>query len=260
MSGLVGNSVLAVVGGLNGVATAATDYILVPGSETQRSGGLNRVATILSVLSNTQFTYQTNDFAKYDRYVSSSVGTIIPMTASPAPKGVPGPFSYDVKNGLAVSPTTGTGKLNQVINANNQYNSIQLDTSAIAEPALAFPNQIGYIVINYGYKNQVGPIKYLGRFSETAIRIDPGFKFPSTQTVGSSIYWLSSRSPFIPPTNKLLGNFYVTGSAIGRIAAQDTVNNITAAGTDVKITVDYPSDQGLAQEGLSTSDNTTIFD
>ena len=263
VSGFAGNDTIAVVGGLSGTAnspTIAEDFVIVPGSESQWSGGLNRVTTVLSVPAANKLTYQTNDFAKYDRFVSGTVGTITPMKASPAPKGVPGPFIYDVKQGLSVSPTTATGKLNQVLNPNNQYSTIQLDTSIHIHPALDFPDTAGYIVINYGYANQVGPIKYLGRFSETAIRIDPGFKFPTQQLVGSVIYWLSSRSPFIPPPNKLLGNFYVTGSAAGRIAAIDNVSNILAAGTDVNITVVYPSDIGLGHEGFPDGDNALIFD
>ena len=252
VSNYTGTDTVVIVGGLSGSAnspTIAEDFIIVPGSGSQWSGGLNRVATVLSTPLTTILTYQTDDFANYDKFVSSTVGTITPMKASPAPKGVPGPFTYDVKKGLSVSPSTASGKLNQVLNTNIAYNTIELDTSIHIHPALDFPDLQGFIVINYGYDNQVGPIKYLGRFSETAIRIDPGFKMPSQQLIGSAIYWLSSRSPFIPPKNKLIGNFYATGSAVGRIAAVDNVNKILAAGTDVKMTVKYPGDVGLGGEG-----------
>lgn len=260
VAGFAKNDTIAVIGGLSGTATVTTNFVIVPGSESQYSGGLNRVATVLTTPLANQLTYQTNDFVKYERYMSNVSGIIIPIKASPAPKGIPGPFSYDVKNGLSVSPSTATGTVNQILNANSQYSFINLDTSIDFTPALAFPDTEGYIVINYGYANQVGPIKYLGRFSETAIRIDPGFKFPQTQAVGSVIYWLSGRSPFIPPANKLTGSAFITGSAIGRIAAEDNVNKIIAAGKDVKITVKYPGDVGLGHEGFPTTGSRVLSD
>lgn len=253
------NNTIAIVGGLNGTATIAADYIIVPGSESQRSGGLNGLFTINSVPSANQLTYYSNTYSKYDRFVSATTGDIIPCGAISAPKGIPGPFTYDMKNGLSVAPSV-SGKLNQIINKDNFYSSIELDTGITATPAFNFPNEIGYLVINYGFDNQVGPIKYLGWFDETSLRIDPGFKFPKQIDIGATVYLLSSRGVFEPPSDKLIGNFYATGSAAGRIAAEDNVNKILAGGTDVKINILYPNDKGLGHEGFPVTGPTPLSD
>jgi hypothetical protein len=61
---------------------------------------------------------------------------------------------------------------------------------------------------------------------------------------------LSGRVPFEPAADHLVGNFYVTGTAAGREAARQIINDIVAAGKQVLVTVLYPGDRGLGGEGF----------
>jgi hypothetical protein len=51
----------------------------------------------------------------------------------------------------------------------------------------------------------------------------------------------------------LTGNFYLTSSAAGRIAAADALDDIQAAGIAIERTIIYPADTGLGNAGGPTS-------
>lgn len=242
---------LLVAGGIqNANNTVVLDYVVLPGSDVIWMGGLNRPTSIASVPSATSFTYLTTDNDYRSAYVSAAAGaTVTPSKAQPAPAGVPGPFSYDTKTGLSVTQTVAT--LGQVINGNQSYSTFELDTGSDANPALLFPDQLGYLVFDFGFAGQVGPVKYLGRFDNTALLLDASFKFPISIASGVTVTLLQSNSPFEPPqeANPLPGNLYVTGSAAGRVAAEAALDDIQAAGIQITKTILYPGDRGLGNEG-----------
>lgn len=229
--------------------TGTFDYLIIPNSDAVRAGGVNRQTRVTGVVDGFNFTIATTDYDYKRSFIESGSGvTVTPVAAAPAPTGIPGPFTFDTKNGLAL--TSVEKVLLGQLNKGQRYQSFAMDTGIDSQPALSFPDEIGYVVFDFGFQDQVGPVKYLGRLSASELLLDASFKFPNTILTGTKVTLLSSKSPFVPPVNEHPGNFYVTGSAAGRIAAQKTIEQIVAAGLQVEVDVVYPGDRGLGGEGL----------
>lgn len=253
--GLAATDAFVVVGGLqNANNTTKLNYVIVPGSDVIRAGGMNRQAGIASVPTSTSFTYSVSDtFSRGAPYIETTGATVTPLKALPAPAGLPGPFSYDTKAGLSVTGTAAT--LGQAINGNQSYSAFALDTSLDSNPALLFPDEVGYLVFDFGFKGQVGPVKYIGRLDNVSLKLDASFRFPVSIASGVTVTLLQSNTPFIPDPNAdpLTGNFYLTSSAAGRIAAGSALDDIQAAGLAIERSVVYPNDVGTGGAGLPTS-------
>jgi hypothetical protein len=247
---LVGTDGILVAGGTDSGNTGLFNYVVIPGAEKFYAGDLNREASVATVASSTKFTYKLAAKAGEVVVTARAGVTVSAAKAQAAPAGVPGPFAYDPKTGLAVTGTVAT--LGQDIAAGQTYAELQLDTGTDANPALSFPDEPGYLVFNFGFKGQIGPVKYLGRFDNEALVLDSKFKFPSNLTAGVTVTLLKSNSPFEPPTNELTGSFYATGSAAGRVAAEAALDDIAAAGFDYQRSVVYPGDAGLGNQGRPT--------
>lgn len=255
------NDTLLFAGGTDaiGITTPTKSYVFVPNAESRYSGGLNRRATVAAVPDGTHFTYKTSDQNYHRSYVSANSGaTVTPSKAAAAPAGVPGPFTFDRQEGAAL--TSVEEVLNQTVSAGQRYSSIKLATSPDPSPALQFPDATGYLVFNFGYENQVGPVRYLGRLSVSELLLDASFRFPATLPPGATVTLLSQRSPFAPAADEHLGSFYATSAAAGRVAAESALNQVMGAGLDIEVDVVYPSDRGLGGEGFPTRASQKLSD
>ena len=120
-------------------------------------------------------------------------------------------------------------------------------------------------MFDFGYQNMVYPVKYFGRLSTTELALDFSFVFPKTVLSGAKVCLLQQKSPWVPTQPQLVGSFYLTDSPSGRIGAEQAINDAAAAGVEVDITVTYPGDRGLGNEGSpdtgtgKTSDVVWIF-
>lgn len=263
VGGLVDSQTIAMCGGA--ISTSATHiyssvhsadltsrlgFVIIPATEQVMGGRLNGLFSVSNVVDSVTFQYNTPDRG-YGSSIASGV-TATKMAANASPAGLQGPYSYDPKRGLPITSVVTT--LGQDLEDGQGYSVIAVASTA------NIPNSPGYLAFNFGYSNQVGPIKYLGTISTTKILLDPSYRFAKTQLTGSSVTLLAGRSPFQPPVDKRPGSFYVTSAASGRVAAQNTLDDIVAAGIDVDVTVIYPSDLGLGSQGRPTHGNYKLSD
>ncbi len=259
--GIVGDDVFAVIGGADhGISTEKTNQLIVPGVDHIWLGaGINGMHRVVEVPAADSIVVENDEYDFGNTYNVARAGAgVTPMGAEAAPAGIPGPFSYDVKTGLAITAVNAT--TDQEFNEGGNYASIHLDTSINPTPALDFPDEEGFIVLQFGYKNQVGPIRYLGRLSDEDLILDAGSVWQASLPAGATVRLLSSRLPFAPESDALVGNFYATGTAAGRVAAQKLIDEIVAAGKQVLVTVLYPGDAGLGAEGYPQSGNYKLSD
>jgi hypothetical protein len=236
------------------------NYLMIPASDAVRAGGLNRQTRVTSIVDGFNFTYSTADQDYRQSYIESAAGaTVTPVAAQASPTGVGGPFTYNTKDGIAITDTEKA--ITTQLDKGRSYQSFAMAVSVgDPTPAMDFPDTIGYLVFDFGFQDQVGPVKYLGRLSGSELLLDASFKFPNTILPGSMVTLLSQRSPWTPAANVHPGNFYATGSAAGRIAAQQTIDQITGAGLQVDVDVIYPGDRGLGGEGLPDRNAEKITD
>lgn len=238
-------------------STEKFNSIIVPGKDRFWLGaGINGMHRVASVPDGTHVTVETKAYDYGANYnVARPGATVTPMAAEPADGNVPGPFSYDIKTGLAITAVNGT--TDDSFNEGVHYSSVHLEG---VDPALDFPDEEGYLVFNFGKKDQVGPIKYLGRLSDEDLILDASVPFSGTVTPGSVVRLLDGRLPYAPDRDSLVGSFYVTGTAAGRVAAQKTIDDIVAAGKQILVTILYPGDVGLGAEGFPQGSDYKLSD
>jgi hypothetical protein len=230
--------------------TTVGDYSLDPAADIVRAGGLNGQHRVLTAPSGTTLTLKTPEHA------GPTVATTAVLTpvAAAAAIGAPGPFVYDPSTGLGITAIDAV--LATRLDAGRSYPVITLQSSG----ALAFPDEPGYLVFGYGYGNQVGPVRYLGRLSSTDLALDAGFTFPATLPVGTVVTLVETRGPYVPDDVETIGAFYLTASPSGRVAAADLLTAVSAAGIELLVTVRYPGDRGLGGEGRPTENSYKLAD
>jgi hypothetical protein len=255
--GLVGDDVFAMVGGDFFFGTETVNHVLIPGEDKLWLGaGINGTHSVAEVPDGTHVKIYTREYDFTGSYSVARAGAnITPMGAEAAPATVPGPFSYDPRTGLAITETNGT--TDTVFNRGVHYSSLHLEG---VDQALKFPDEEGWLVFNFGYKNQVGPIRYLGRLSDEDLILDAAVPFSSTLMAGATVRLLTGRTPYQPAADHLVGSFYVTGTAAGREAARKIIDDIIAAGKQVLVSVIYPGDRGLGAEGYPQGGNYKLSD
>ncbi len=102
-----------------------------------------------------------------------------------------------------------------------------------------FPNQPGQFIINYGRNNQEGPIDYNSRPNNSSLLIDASHVFEKEHLSGSIINFVVDQ-PTIPRVTGADFAVYITGTEQARIAAQQLIKRLLAAGVVVRFVINFP--------------------
>ena len=221
-----------VVGGFN-----AQSSLLVHGEDVHGASGMNGVFAVATANSS-QFTYLTPGYSGYA--VDSGDAVITPMKATAST--IPGPFIFDRDEGLAITGISTT--TTQEIVAGRGYRTLEVSDASL------FPDEEGWLCIAFGTDISTTPVRYLGRYSGTALIVDYQFKYTYDIPSGSKVVWLTQRAPYVPAAPEDVGCFYATASESGRAAAIGSIEASVAAGATTNIEVVYPGDTGLGKEGM----------
>jgi hypothetical protein len=212
--------------------------LYVPASDSISGGGLNGTFTVTSV-DGDDFTYETPGYG----FVVGDVDDASIQPVGATSSSWVGPFTFDTVTGASV--TAVETQSTQDIEAGRQYTSL-----AVAD-ATDFPDEPGYVAIAYGTEQSTYPVRYLGRYSSTALSLDYKFRFPTSIDAGASVTLLADKGVFAP--TQAPGSFYLTGSAAGRVGAEQALATAQAAGITVNTEIVYPGDRGLGGEGLGVT-------
>ena len=171
---------------------------------------------------------------------------------------IPGPYIFNPVDGVGITGIQSSIVLPSTNPPLQQISKGQKYSILPVTDATVFPDEEGFIVINFGSDTQTEPIRYFGRYNNVALMIDLNYTFKNNISNGSEVILLNQRDPFVPDT--LVGGFYATDSAAGRVAAVSTVQNVAAAGIDITTKIVYPGDRGLGNEGYPASGSTKLSD
>ena len=248
---VVARNNIALFGGSDNTSHSSASYLslFIPNAETFFDSSLNGLVTVTSAPSSNTFTYAQPGHSQY-MLSTGSTGTATPARALST--SIPGPISFDLSGGVAITTTETT--LSATLNAGQRYGSIMV------ADATQFPDAPGFLCFRFGYANQVAPVPYYGRLSDTSLSIDYSFKFPATVQAGGVVSLLFEKGTYTPATPTTIGSFYATASSAGRIAAQNSIDGAVASGVSVTQTIVYPGDRGLGGEGLPASGNYKLSD
>lgn len=143
-----------------------------------------------------------------------------------APTGIAGNFTISGNSAV----------LDQTIVAGQVYQNIAMvDVSNI-------PNAPGYLIFNFGYKNQEVPVRYLGtNLVNNTIQLDAAYIFTETHSPGSVLHEVIALQAYEPSDTLEDHAIYMTSSTEARAIAQDTLSILRAAGIIVKFEVKLPT-------------------
>jgi hypothetical protein len=162
-----------------------------------------------------------------------------------------GPYIYDTtQSGVLSKYATVTTSL---VEAGQTYRVLDV------ADASDFADDSGYLMFEYGTDRQEGPVKYLGRPGSAVLLVDPAWAFQFSHPIGSDVTLLSSRSPIELSPLGLQYPFYLTGTAEGRVYAENLIDTLVATGLTLIITIIYPGDVGLGWGGTDLSDKTYVW-
>lgn len=83
----------------------------------------------------------------------------------------------------------------------------------------------------------------------TTLILDSSYTFKNTHAVGNDVTLISDTKAYEPSPDGTDYSFYITGTAQGRVFAEELMREITALGIRLEIVILYPSDDGLGNEG-----------
>ncbi|HEY9657060.1 MAG TPA: hypothetical protein V6C65_01255, partial [Allocoleopsis sp.] len=86
----------------------------------------------------------------------------------------------------------------------------------------------------------------------STLLLDPSNVFQYNQPIGTDLTLLSANDAYDPAKDGTSYPLYVTGTALGRIYANNLIEQIAALGIGLDIVVIYPSDAGLGNAGEQT--------
>ena len=103
-----------------------------------------------------------------------------------------------------------------------------------------FDSDGGHFILDFGLSTEEGPIRYLKIPNDNTLVIDPSYVFQKDHAVGTDLRYLRSVSP---PTVSLDGTDFathITGLAQARLALQDLIRGLIAAGVIIRFVVLLP--------------------
>lgn len=227
--------VLFVNGGTKVFGVNPQSALLIHGDDVISQGGLNGIFEVATA-TGSSFTFLTPEHVGYS---TAATATIVPVAAEAST--TPGPYILepDAAPGITASSSTTTVELVK----GHSYLTLPVADST------QFPDEEGYLCLAFGTDVSTSPVRYLGRYSPTALVLDYQFKMPFTIPVGSSVVWLVQKGPWAPANPEDIGAFYLTDSPAGRVAAVGGLEDAVAAGINMDIAVVYPGGAGLGNEG-----------
>jgi hypothetical protein len=102
------------------------------------------------------------------------------------------------------------------------------------------PNQMGFIIFDYGLNTQEGPVKYLYKPADNILALDPSYIFTQDHDVGSSLVVISHKGPHV--MDGLASEYapYITDPSAARVILENLIKSVVSAGIFVNFLVRFP--------------------
>jgi hypothetical protein len=146
--------------------------------------------------------------------------------------GFPSAYVYD-PSGQLFTVTQISSELSNPVVAGTVSSTINLANAG------NFPNSPGRFLLDFGRNNQEGPIQYTSRPNNSTLLIDASYQFQKDHDAGRKVN-LIIPSPALPRVTGDDYPVYITGTEEARVAAQDLVRKLLAAGVVIRFIVDFP--------------------
>jgi hypothetical protein len=146
-------------------------------------------------------------------------------------EGFPGSFLYDLGSSFSISEKSTF--INEKIQQGSSRTVINVANVSDWEDE-------GYFMINFGTKEEEGPVRYLNKVGQEALIIDPGHVFKRDHLKGVSVRKLSHLGPSIPRVGGQDLPVYLTGTSQARSLMAEYLRSLVAAGIVLKFKIIVP--------------------
>ena len=149
-----------------------------------------------------------------------------------------GPYVYDEQKLYSIGSSYST--LTQAANSSTGT-ILQLADST------SFPDSQGFLVLDFGTKNEEGPIPYLARPSSNSLLLSPSYKLKKRHEIGADCSFIVENKPHIVKKDGSDFSSYLTDIASGRIYTQQLIDSVTATGIALVFFIIFPNSYGLGK-------------
>lgn len=160
-----------------------------------------------------------------------------------------GPYIYDLSQPFTVGAVH--SNLTQDVNSST-------GRVVLVEDSAGFPNEVGYIVFDYGGETQE-IAQYTATPSNVSILLSPVNNLQFDHPIGQEVRFVESKAPVILDTNGSDYEFFLTNVVGGRVYCQQLIEQVIAAGITLNFVILYPSDVGLGKAATQYSEIVYIF-
>lgn len=135
------------------------------------------------------------------------------------------------------------GQLFTVTSVSSEVSSLvpsgSISATLSVSNAASFPNKPGKFILNFGRREQEGPIRYNSRPNNSTLLIDASHTFQNEHVVGRKINLISD-SPTIPRLTGTDFPVYIVGTEEARAAAQKLISQLLASGVVIRFIIEFP--------------------
>lgn len=147
-----------------------------------------------------------------------------------------GSFLFSPNGNKPYTLTSQRANLLSAITKDNVFTTLTVDDTSL------FEVQSGFLIFNFGKKNEEQPVKFFSIPNSNTILIDPAHVFKFTHAIGTTVNMiLGDLKPYKPRTNGNDLAVYLTSPAEARTLVQDLLASLAAAGVIVKFIIKFPT-------------------
>jgi hypothetical protein len=208
--------------------------------DVQSGSGFNGTWNIYDVTANS-FKYKSfgsvessnGGTARGEAIKLSNSGSRIYLTSAVINTGIIGPVVWDTGSSFVLSAYTGKTAMN--IKAGSVVLNLSIDSSN------SIPNEQGYLIFDYGLETQEGPVRYLYKYSDSTIALDPAYVFQYDHDQNSGIVAIRRKGA------QILGGlgreyaFYASDPGAALDVLKDLISKVKSVGVYLRYIIRYPN-------------------
>jgi hypothetical protein len=192
----------------------------------------------ISVPATTQVVVRTEETGSYAHVPGDTSGAV-------------GPYVFDPRDGIQV--TSVQTALTAPMLKGQHYDKVSVVSTE------GFPSTGGFFVLAFGRSIQSQLVRVITVASPTELIVDFGAETENDYPAGTTVDFVPSKAPYVPESGEF-GAFIATGTATGRLVAEQMISNSVEAGCNLSFEVTYPGDRGLGGEGRPTDGDGKLSD
>ena len=167
-----------------------------------------------------------------ERTHTAATDAIIYLTTAKINTGITGAYMWDINAPYVLSSFT--SKIQQNIKAGNIIRTLTI------ENANNIPNEEGYVIFNFGTKNEEGPVRYFYKPNVSTMQLDPAYIFKNNHETGTGVTVIRKRGAHVMSGIATEYPVYLTDPSVARKVLQEKMLEVKSAGILIDFIIRFP--------------------